>query len=118
MDPRRKEVNALNLNRPGKEETMKKWERDPKKVKEAISKRGICPLCRATGGFLSISSLLVLKHIFMVLERRKALKRMNLVRLVSSIGPAQRWVKEVLDKSIDLGWLVQDPKTKIVRIVQ
>jgi len=65
---------------------------------------------------MSISSLIVFREIFAVLESKGALKRMDLVRLVKSIGPAPRWVKEVLDQAIKMSWIVQDPKTKVIRI--
>jgi hypothetical protein len=86
------------------------------KIKEAMKKRRVCPLCRATGGFLSISSLMVFKEIFRVLEEKKTLKRMDLVRLVRAVGPAQAWVKNVLDQAIEMGWVIQDPKTKVIRL--
>lgn len=88
------------------------------KIREAMKKKSICPLCRATGGFMSISSLIVFREIFAVLEAKRALKRMDLVRFVKSmsIGPASRWVKEVLDQAIEMGWIVQEPKTKIIRL--
>lgn len=86
------------------------------KIREAMKKKSICPLCRATGGFLSISSLMVFKEIFRVLEEKKTLKRMDLVRLVRAVGAAQSWVNEVLDKVIELGWVIQEPKTKVIRL--
>jgi hypothetical protein len=99
---------------------MRVFNRDKRKqvlkIKTAMGKKSICPLCRATGGFISISSLMVLKEIFRVLEEKKTLKRMDLIRLTRAIGAARSWVKEVLDEVIELGWVIQDPKTKVIRL--
>lgn len=99
---------------------MRVFNRDKKKqvlkIKVAMGKKSICPLCRATGGFISISSLIVFRYIFSDLEAKGVLKRGDLVRIVRARGPASQWVKDVLDQIIEMGWIIQDPKTKVIRL--
>ena len=78
--------------------------------------KNICPWClKSHGGFTSLS-LLVFWHIYSVLKKKKIQDRVLLIKTVSAIGPTKRWVKEVLDKAIWEGWVIQDPKTKVIQI--
>jgi hypothetical protein len=78
--------------------------------------KNICPWClKSHGGFTPLS-LLVFWHIYEVLKKKRSQDRVLLIQTVSAIGPTRRWVKEVLDKAIGEKWVIQDPKTKVIRL--
>lgn len=79
--------------------------------------KNVCPWCLKSHGSLTPFSLLVFSYVATVLKKRKALDRVLLIKTVSeTIGVTKRWVKEVLDKAIWEEWVIQDPKTKVIRL--
>lgn len=86
------------------------------KKRISFMEKSLCPWClKSHGGFTPLS-LLVFWYIYRVLKK-KALDRVLLINTVSAtMGAAKRWVKEVLDKGIMEGWVIQDPKTKVIRL--
>jgi len=82
-------------------------------TQKSLLKKKVCPSCSKRCR-LSAASLIVFWEICRALNKRKALKRINLLRRVVGRGPDPRWVKEVLDTAIVQGCLVQNPKTEVI----
>jgi len=83
-------------------------------TQKILVKKYVCPSCSKRCR-LSVASLVVFFEVCRILKKRRALKRINLLRRTVAIGAAPRWVKEVLDTAIAQGCLVQDPKTEVIR---
>jgi hypothetical protein len=111
--PQRKEVNPMEKIFRSR---TKVEEKEDSRKGIALMNKNICPWCLKSHGEFTPLSLLVFWHIYSVLKKKKARDRILLINTVSAIGPAKRWVKEVLDKAIMEGWVLQDPKTKVIRL--